>query len=182
VQERRAVTTLNDVERLPGRARALRRSLLIAGVAVAVVAIDQLTKTWALHHLRDGPRHVAWTLRLNLTFNTGIAFSQASGSTTVVTVIALVVVGLLIVIARRTRGSMTAVVLGLVIGGALGNLVDRVIRQHAGGVIDFIDFRWWPVFNIADAAITVGVVIAILRGLVGGARAAGDGMASSGAG
>jgi signal peptidase II len=157
------------------RRRSGRRGLLITVVALAVVALDQATKTWALHHLRDGPRHVVWTLRLNLTFNTGIAFSQASGSTALVTVIAVVVVALLVVIARRTRGSATAVTLGLVIGGALGNLADRIVRHHAGGVIDFIDFRWWPVFNVADAAITTGVVLAIVRSLlVGAARSTSD--------
>jgi len=136
---------------------------LIAAVAAVVVVVDQLTKTWALHHLRNGPRHLIWTLRLNLTFNTGIAFSQAAGSTAVVTVIALVVVALLLVIARRTRGALTGVVLGLVIGGAAGNLLDRLVRHHGGAVIDFIDLQWWPVFNVADAAITIGVVIAVLR-------------------
>jgi len=146
-----------------------------------VVVVDQLTKTWALHHLRDGPHHVAWTLRLNLTFNTGIAFSEARGSTAVVTAVALVVVALLVVIARRTSGTLTAVILGLIIGGALGNLIDRLIRHHAGGVIDFIDLRWWPVFNVADAAITVGVVIAIVRSIFGNA-APGRRGASPGAG
>ena len=159
----------------------MRRAALIAGVAAAVVVLDQLTKTWALHHLRSGPRHVLWTLRLNLTFNTGIAFSEARGSTAVVTVIALVVVALLVVIARRTQGTATGVVLGLVIGGALGNLADRLVRHHAGGVIDFIDLQWWPVFNIADAAITVGVVIAIVRSVLGG-RAPHHGGSPPGAG
>jgi signal peptidase II len=170
VQERWAFTTLSDIKPVTSRARSGRGWLLIVVVVLAVVALDQLTKTWALHHLRNGPHHVLWTLRLDLTFNTGIAFSQAAGSTALVTVVALGVVALLLVIARRTHGSATAVALGLVIGGALGNLVDRVIRHHSGGVIDFIDLRWWPVFNVADAAITVGVAVAILRSLLVGAR------------
>ena len=57
-------------------------------------------------------------------------------------------------------------------GGAIGNLIDRLIRQHGGGVIDFIDLRWWPVFNVADAAISVGVVLAAGRALL---RPGGDG-------
>jgi len=162
VQERRAVVApLSGARRPP--TRSPRGWLLIAAVAAVVVALDQATKTWALHHLRDGPRHVIWTLRLNLTFNTGIAFSQASGSTAVVTIVAVVVVSLLVVIARRTRGAVTGVVLGLIIGGAAGNLADRLVRHHGGAVIDFIDLQWWPVFNVADAAITIGVVIALLR-------------------
>jgi signal peptidase II len=168
VQERRAVAALSRTRRPPARSR--RGWSLVAAVAVVVVACDQLSKTWALHHLRNGPRHVVWTLRLNLTFNTGIAFSQASGSTAVVTVIAVVVVALLLVIARRTSGTMTGVVLGLIIGGAVGNLADRLVRHHGGAVIDFIDLQWWPVFNIADAAITIGVLAAVLRAALAPAR------------
>ena len=142
-----------------------RRAALIGAVAAAVVAADQASKTWALHSLRHGPRHVVWTLRFDLTFNTGIAFSQATGSTAIVTVVALAVLAGLVVVAARTRGAYTAVVLGLVIGGAVGNLADRLVRSNQGGVIDFIDLRWWPVFNLADAAISVGVVLAVARGL-----------------
>jgi len=154
-----------------GRGRALaRRALLIAAVCGVVVAVDQLTKTWALDHLADGPRNVIGSLRLNLTFNSGVAFSQARGSTGLVTVVALVVLALLVVIARRTSGYATAAILGLVMGGAVGNLADRLVRHHGGAVIDFVDLRWWPVFNVADAAITVGVVIALARSLWGTGR------------
>ena len=143
-----------------------RRGLLIAAVAVAVLALDQSTKTWALHHALVAPRHVVWTLQLFVNFNTGIAFSQVTGATVLVTVVALGVLAALVVIARRTTGAYTAVVLGLVIGGAAGNLTDRLVRHHGGAVIDFIDLRWWPVFNVADAAISVGVVLAIARSVL----------------
>jgi len=152
------------------RSRA-RRFGLIAAVAALVVAADQLTKTLALDRLADGPREVFWTLRLNLEFNTGVAFSQARGSTAVVTVVALGVLAVLVVVAARTRGVYSAVALGLVIGGAMGNLVDRVVRDHGGAVIDFIDFRWFPVFNVADAAVTIGVVLVIARSVLGGGAA-----------
>jgi len=168
----------------PRRADEVRRLLLIALVTAAVVAVDQVTKTWALHHLASGPTHVIWTLQLNLTFNDGIAFSQVTGATALVTTVALVVLGALVVVAVRSRGTYSAVVCGLVIGGALGNLADRLIRQHGGGVIDFIDLRWWPVFNVADAAISVGVVLAAGRALLrpaggGGNRAGGPGRPES---
>jgi signal peptidase II len=141
------------------------RALLIAAVALAVVAVDQSSKTWALHHAVT-PRHVIWTIRLAVTYNTGIAFSQVTGATALVTVVALAVLSALVVVARRTSGAYTAVVLGLVMGGAAGNLTDRLVRHHSGAVIDFIDPRWWPVFNVADAAISIGVVLAILRSLL----------------
>jgi signal peptidase II len=160
------------VESGPRRPGELRRLLLIALVAVVVVAVDQATKTWALHHLASGPTHVIWTLQFNLTFNDGIAFSQITGATALVTTVALVVLGALVVVAVRTRGLYSAIVCGLVIGGAVGNLIDRLIRHHGGGVIDFIDLRWWPVFNVADAAISIGVVLAAGRALL---RPPGDG-------
>jgi signal peptidase II len=150
------------------RAAAARRPALIAGVAAAVVAADQASKTWALHHAHG--QRLVWTLHLTLTFNKGIAFSQATGSTSLVTVVALVVLAALIVFARRSSGTYTAVVLGLAIGGALGNLADRLIRHNAGAVIDFIDLRWWPVFNLSDAAISIGVVLAVARGVFAPAR------------
>ncbi len=156
MQERRAFPPL----------KAGSRGLLTALVAAAVVAADQATKTWALHHLAAGPRHIVWTLQLDLTYNTGIAFSQVTGATALVTVVALVVLAGLVVVARRTQGTYTAVVLGLVIGGALGNLADRLVRHHHGAVIDFIDLRWWPVFNVADAAISVGIVLAVARSVL----------------
>jgi signal peptidase II len=154
-----------------------RRLLVIAVVVAVVVAADQVTKTWALHHLAAGPQHVIWTLQFNLTFNDGIAFSQVTGATALVTAVALVVLCALLVVAVRSRGMYSAVVCGLVIGGALGNLVDRLIRHHGGGVIDFIDLRWWPVFNVADAAITIGVLLAAGRALL---RPGGDGAGRAG--
>jgi signal peptidase II len=147
-------------------AAATRRGLVIGGVAATVVALDQVTKTLAIDHLKVGvPRHLFWTLQLNLTFNTGIAFSQATGKSTLVTIVGLAVLTALVVIAGRTRGTGTAIALGLIIGGAVGNLADRIVRHHTGGVIDFIDPRWWPVFNVADAAVTVGAVLAAVLSL-----------------
>ncbi len=154
--------------RRPGR----KLSLSLA-VAAAVVAADQLTKAWALDRL-DGGReiHVVWTLRLRLTFNTGMAFSGGRGLGPVIGVVALVViVGLLVSLRRGGAGGWVgAVALGLVVGGAVGNVADRVFRGDngflRGAVVDFIDLQWWPVFNVADAAITVGGVLLVLTSLL----------------
>ena len=142
----------------------------MAGVVVAVVALNQTTKTWALHHLANGPHHVVWTLQLDLTFNSGIAFSQLTGSTVIVTVVALLVLGVLVTVGYRSEGTYNAVVFALIIGGAAGNLADRLVRHHGGSVIDFIDLRWWPVFNVADAAVSVGVVLAVAGAALGARR------------
>ena len=149
-----------------GRRAGAARTLIIVSVAAVVVAADQATKTWALRSFASEPRHIVWTLRFVVQFNSGIAFSQGTGSTVLVTVIAAAILAVLVVIAARTTGTLTAVILGLVIGGAMGNLADRLLRHHSGSVIDWIDVRWWPVFNVADAAISVGLVLVLLRSML----------------
>jgi len=132
-----------------------------AGVAAAVVVVDQLTKTWALRSLADGPVDLVWTLRLKLTINSGAAFGLGRGLGPVLVVAAVAVLVVLGMLARSSSlSTVGAVALGLVLGGALGNLVDRLVRDQ-GGVVDFVDLQWWPVFNAADAAISVGAVLLV---------------------
>jgi signal peptidase II len=142
--------------------RALRGSVLIAA---AVVVADQLTKQWALSALDDRDIDLFWTLRLNLVFNQGMAFSRGEGFGPVIGVVALVVVIALLVSLRSGAGRLGQVGVGLVVGGALGNVIDRMFRDEGwfrGAVVDFIDFQWFPVFNIADIAINVGACLLIL--------------------
>jgi signal peptidase II len=143
------------------------RRALILGAAAAVVGVDQLTKTWALHHTVD-PIHIIGTLRLALTFNPGAAFGLGRGITPVLVLGAIVLVVVLLGLGRtasRTASVPAAVAMGVLLGGACGNLVDRLVRHNNGAVIDFIDLRWWPVFNVADAAITVGAILLVLFGV-----------------
>jgi len=134
--------------------------------AAAVVAVDQLTKTWALRALRDGPIHVLGTLQLNLSFNTGAAFGLGKGLAPLFMVGAIAVLVAVIGFGRSAATTTAAVIaLGLVVGGATGNLADRFLRDHGGAVVDFIDLQWWPIFNVADAAITGGAALLILSGL-----------------
>ncbi|HXX91974.1 MAG TPA: signal peptidase II [Acidimicrobiales bacterium] len=145
----------------PGRDRGrVRRFLLTLVVAAAVVVADQLTKTWAVHRLARGPIHVVWKLDLELGFNSGASFSLAQGWGTLLAALAVAFVVVLLVIARRTRTTLMAVAIGLIIGGALGNLVDRVTRGRHGAVVDFIALHFWPTFNVADASIVVGGALA----------------------
>jgi signal peptidase II len=134
-------------------------------IAAAVVLLDQLTKEWALNALADGPIDVVWTLRFNLAFNKGMAFSQGSGLGPIIGVVALVViVGLLVSIGRSTS-RVYPVAVGLIVGGAIGNLLDRLFREPGwlrGAVVDFIDLQWWPIFNVADIGVTVGGVLLLL--------------------
>jgi signal peptidase II len=168
VQERRVVVTPLSVT-----PRLSARQLLIPAVAVAVLAADQATKTWALHHVPAAPggRHVIGPLWLVLTFNSGAAFSLGRGVTPFIEAVVVVLVACLLVFSRRASraaSAPTAIGLGLLLGGAAGNLTDRVFRHNHGAVIDFVDAArigsrdWWPVFNVADAAIVVGVIILVL--------------------
>ncbi len=128
-----------------------------AGVAVVSVAVDQGTKSWALEALENrDPIQVLGSLQLRLAFNSGVAFSLGSGSGLVIVPLALVVVVVVVYVARHMAGPLAAAAVGLVVGGAVGNLVDRLFRGHDGAVVDFIDLQWWPVFNVADACIVVG--------------------------
>jgi signal peptidase II len=137
-----------------------RRFPLLVAIAAGVVAVDQLTKWWALEALDDRTIHLVWTLQLQLTFNTGTAFSLGAGRGGLVALVAVVVVAAMVWLGRGVTGTAAAGALGLVLGGAVGNLADRVFREGdgflGGAVVDFVDLQWWPVFNLADVAIVVG--------------------------
>jgi signal peptidase II len=145
-------------------------------IAAAVVLLDQLTKEWALNALADGPIDVVWTLRFNLAFNKGMAFSQGTGLGPIIGVVALVViVGLLVSIGRSTS-RLYPLAVGLIVGGAIGNLLDRLFRAPGwfrGAVVDFIDLQWWPIFNVADIGVTVGGALLLLTSVLDG-RAEGE--------
>jgi signal peptidase II len=158
MQERGAAPPLSDGER--PRRDALRRLLVAVAVAIVVVAADQASMTWAVHRLSRGPIHVVWKLDLELTYNSGAAFSFARGWAPVLGGLAVVVVLVLLGAVRRVQSTPLAVALGLVVGGALGNLADRVLRSNHGAVIDFIALHFWPTFNVADSCIVVGGVMA----------------------
>jgi signal peptidase II len=158
VQERGAAPPLSDGER--PRRDALRRLLIAGAVAVVVVAADQATKTWAVDRLSRGPVHVVWKLDFQLTYNSGAAFSFAQGWAPVLGAVAVVAVLVLLGAVRRVQSTAIAVALGLVVGGALGNLTDRVIRSNRGSVIDFIALHFWPTFNVADSCVVVGGIMA----------------------
>jgi len=123
--------------------------------------LDQLTKSLAVAHL-SRPVHVIGPFGLALGYNSGAAFSLFTGAAPVIAAVAVVLVGALAWLARRASSTGMAVALGLVLGGALGNLADRALRGHHGQVVDFVTFPHWPTFNLADACITVGVILAAI--------------------
>ena len=146
------------------RAASWRAPVLLAMV---VVVVDQWTKHWAVTVLgTDREIEVFWTLQFNLAFNSGMAFSRGEGFGPVIAVVATGVIVWLLISLRTESSRLSTVGMGLVIGGAAGNLIDRLFRGEAwlrGAVVDFIDFQWFPIFNIADMAINVGAGVLILN-------------------
>ncbi len=134
-------------------------------IAAGVVVVDQLTKWWALTGLADGEVHVIGPLWLRLTYNTAGAFGLGGGLVPFLSLVALAVVVFLILSGAAGGRVGAAIATGLLLGGALGNLGDRLFRSPGllrGAVVDFVDLRFWPVFNVADMAITCGCILLVL--------------------
>jgi signal peptidase II len=171
----------------------MRLLLTLAGV---VLLLDVVTKLVVVATIEPGEdiRVLGRALYLTQLRNTGAAFSFAEGFTVVFTLVALAVVVVIVRTARRLFSTGWAVTLGLVLGGAVGNLIDRVFRDPGflrGGVVDFIavldpDGKIWPVFNVADSAIVCGGILGALLALRGidfdGTRAGSGSAGSTGRG
>ena len=136
-------------------------------IAWAVWLVDFATKVWAINNLSaSNPTKIIGNfLQLTLIRNSGSAFSLAQGATIIFTFFAIFVVGAIAYYAPRITSRGWAIVLGLALGGVLGNLSDRIFRSpgyFTGHVIDWIELTHWPVFNLADTAIVVAAGIAIV--------------------
>ena len=164
--------------RPPPLSASPRRLRLVLPIAAGVLLLDQLTKAWALRALDDEHIDLVWTLRLNLTFNTGAAFSQGEGLGPFIGVAAAAVVIGLLWSGRAVPNRTGAVAMGMILGGALGNLCDRAFREGdgllGGAVVDFIDFQWFPVFNVADIAVVGGAMLLVLATAIAGDPDAAD--------
>ena len=147
----------------------MRRASLVPrlfSLALIVWALDFFTKNWALANLSSSPRKVIGSfLQLTLLRNPGAAFSMATGFTIVFTSISIAVAIFITRYASRITSGWWSVVAGLVLGGVLGNLTDRIFRSPGflyGHVIDWIELPNWPIFNVADSSIVIAAGIAIL--------------------
>ena len=169
--------TPGDGTPVDGTADRRPRMLLLLSIAVAVLAIDVLSKVLVVANIEPGENIKLLGGAVYLTFwrNTGAAFSFAEGATVVFSLIAVAVAVVIVRSARRLYSTGWAVALGLVLGGAVGNLSDRIFREPGflrGGVVDFVsvfapDGRVFPVFNAADSAITIGGILGVLLALRG---------------
>ncbi len=165
---------------VPTRPYAGGAVALLAAIAAAALVVDQVTKHLAVVELagREPVRLLGGAVYLVLTRNSGAAFSLGQQYTFVFPVITLAVVGWIVWMARRLRSVPWAIALGLVLGGALGNFIDRIFRApgpFVGHVVDFISVfddhgQAFPVFNAADSALVCGVILAILLELTGRRR------------
>lgn len=155
-----------------------KRVVLFGIVAALVLALDVVSKVLVVADLPENHapiRLLGGAIYLDQTRNSGAAFSLGTGFTVVLTIIAVVVAVVIVRTAGRMRSTGWAVVLGLVLGGALGNLADRVFRAPGvgrGHVVDWIsafgpDGKYWPIFNLADSAIVCGAVLAAVLALFG---------------
>jgi signal peptidase II len=151
---------------------ARRNFVVVLALGSVWVLIDQLTKIWAVDALtdREPVPVVGELLQLRLLYNPGAAFSLGTGSTWIFTVLATVVVVIIIWQARHLGSRGWAIALGLLLGGAAGNLVDRLTREPGFGrgyVVDFLALPNFPVFNVADIGITCAATLIILLALRG---------------
>lgn len=137
----------------------------LLAVAAVVIAIDQATKQLALERLAAGPYDVIeGVLRFRLTFNPGGAFGFFQDLSWVFLVATLAIAAGILIGIRNVTDARWAPVLGLVLGGGLGNAFDRLFRDTSGAVVDWIDLHVWPVFNLADMAIVFGSLAIALIG------------------
>nr|WP_234785279.1 signal peptidase II [Mycolicibacterium mucogenicum] len=143
-----------------------RRLRLLLMVAALVLGLDVLTKVLAVKLLVPGQpvEIIGDTISWTLVRNSGAAFSMATGYTWVLTLIATGVVLGIIWMGRRLVSVWWALGLGMILGGAVGNLMDRFFRSPGplrGHVVDFLSVGWWPVFNVADSAVVCGAVLLV---------------------
>ena len=149
----------------------LRLRMLLT-VAATVLALDVVTKVLAVKYLTPGEpvSIIGDTVTWTLVRNSGAAFSMATGYTWVLTLVALGVVIGIIWMGRRLVSPWWALGLGMILGGALGNLADRFFRSPGplrGHVVDFLSIGWWPVFNVADPAVVGGAILLVGLSLLG---------------
>lgn len=143
------------------RARLYIKLLATAGV---VLIADQVTKSLALANLERPKDLIEGWLSLRLTYNSGGAFGLLQGLPGFFAIATLVAAVLILVWVRHLEDHGWTIPLGLVLGGGLGNVTDRLFRDTGGRVVDFIDFHFWPVFNVADMCIVAGVILVLFFG------------------
>ncbi len=146
---------------VPRQRLAPRLNLTVLTTALVVTALDEVTKAWARSALRAHPRHVWGPLWLSLQYNSGVSFSFDPSGALVTTVVTLVVALVVLVVALQARPGVASLGFGLLIGGGVANVVDR-LTATPHEVTDFVAVGRFPVFNLADASLSIGFVILVV--------------------
>lgn len=164
-------------EHAPAVPPRLPRIVLFAVVAALVLTLDVVSKILVVAHLRPDQqvRILGGAIYLDIARNSGAAFSLGTGFTVILSLVAIAVVVVIVRTARRMRSVGWAIALGLILGGALGNLSDRIFREpgvFSGHVVDWISLfgpegAHWPIFNLADSGIVCGAITAAVLSLFG---------------
>lgn len=145
---------------------APQRRVMVVLVVAGALALDQVTKAWALTALEGRVIDVVPTVELRLAYNSGFSFGLGAEFGPIVALVVLVIASLLARAAFRERDALRALLFAVVLGGALGNIVDRVARADAGplsgSVVDFIAVTWYAVFNVADMFVVCGAILLAL--------------------
>lgn len=145
---------------LPWMQREPWKTLIIAAIPMALVfGLDQSTKTWALAVLEHDIIRLGGGAQLALTFNDGVAFGLGGPFAPVLVAVAFLAVFFVVQRYRAMLDRSATIALGLVLGGAVSNALDRIFRGRGGAVVDFIDVGFWPVFNVADVFIVTGSLL-----------------------
>ena len=148
-----------------------RRFLILIAVALLVLLLDQWSKLWIRGNIQVGDEIALWpgVLHLSHVWNKGAAWGMLSGQRVILVIVSIAVLCGAATIARDfvRRGMLTTLALAFIVGGAIGNLIDRVFLGHVTDMID-MDTRWnwlrtFPVFNLADSALTLGVILLMLH-------------------
>jgi signal peptidase II len=146
--------------------------LVFGVVGVVILALDQWTKALALEHLTPGEpvKVIGSFLKFNLIRNSGAAFSLGAGYTPYISAIQIAVALGVVYLSRRLGSAGWAVAFGLLFGGAVGNILDRIFREPSpfhGHVVDFLQTPHWAIFNVADMAVTSAAVLLVIQTLRG---------------
>ncbi len=156
---------------MPGSRLTKRVNPTVIVVALVVTALDALTKAWARHDLAHHNVHVAGLVWLKLRYNAGVSFSVNPAGPFLTTVVTIVVALVVVFVGLRARPGVAAVGFGLLLGGGLANVIDRLDAQPHR-VTDFIALSNFPVFNLADVCITAGFIVLLVVALRGEALTA----------